>query len=352
MRYRIFVNHMKWPQVADAFPKLFEWREVTVIEVAQDQVASYYAVCHEATGGESFTLYGEDHRGYWAKADGTTEFISKFIKPPFTEEEFKRYFRKLDKKHGKEKRRKEEQLEEFGDNGKKERPSPLSYKPGVFVSKTHDLRLVYRVRYAKRPGQPLLVLFHGGGGEGTDNIKPLYGFLVKQKYVSGVLRDRDCTVLLPQFSDTGGYKTQDYIAAVKDLCDLIAADAQSDTDRIYCMGGSFGGRCSWLCAYLFPDYFACSMPMMGALDEPLVPETLTPDALSHMKDIPIWVSHSADDTVVHIDRDDEAVAVLRELGAPVKYTRVDGKGHHYLVPFFLKTEPWADWMFAQKRQNK
>lgn len=56
--------------------------------------------------------------------------------------------------------------------------------------------------------------------------------------------------------------------------------------------------------------------------------------------------------MVSIDRDDATVAVLWELGAPVKYTRVDGKGHRFLVSFFLKTEPWDEWMFAQKQTVK
>ena len=94
------------------------------------------------------------------------------------------------------------------------------------------------------------------------------------------------------------------------------------------------------------------MPLMGELSHPDLPEPLTAEALSHMKDLPVWAAHSADDTVVPVGRDDEAVAVLRELGAPVKYTRTDGKGHRTLVSYFLKTEPWAEWMFGQKKPDR
>ena len=92
--------------------------------------------------------------------------------------------------------------------------------------------------------------------------------------------------------------------------------------------------------------------MMGQLRDPSVPKPLTPETLARMKDLPLWVAHSDDDTTVPVDCDDEAVAALRTLGAPVKYTRVTGKGHHSLVPYFLKTEPWDEWMFAQKRQDR
>ena len=233
---------------------------------------------------------------------------------------------------------------------------PFAFKSDIYVSKTQGLRFPYRVKYAKKPGQPLLVFFHGGGATGTDNLRPLWEFrfgpypeLFPRLKRKGLFA-RDFTVLIPQ-APPGKYTLPDYVSAVRELSGTAAADAGSDPDRVYCMGISNGGRCAWLSAYLFPDYYACAMPLMGELNHPALPDPLTPEALLHMKEIPVWVSHSADDPIVSVDRDDEVVALLQELDAPVRYTRVDGKGHKHLVSYFFKTEEWADWMFSQSNSK-
>ena len=232
----------------------------------------------------------------------------------------------------------------------------VAFRSNVHETGTEELRIPYRVKYAKKPGQPLLVFFHGGGSVGTDNLRPLWEYLngpYPELFPWGKrmpLFQRDFTVLIPQ-SPPGRYTNADYVSAVKELSETVAAQAEADTGRIYCMGFSRGGYCTWLSADLFPDYYACAMPLMGALWDPALPDPLTPEALSHMKELPIWVSHAADDPVVPVDRDDEVVALLQELGAPVKYTRADGKGHRYLVSYFFQTEEWADWMFSQKKPD-
>lgn len=232
----------------------------------------------------------------------------------------------------------------------------FSYKAGHFSDKTRRQKFPYRVKYAKEPGQPLLVFFHGAGAAGTDNLRPLWEYLfgpypelfplLKRKD----LLKRDITVLIPQMDLLHGYRDPEYVYAVKELAGQLAEQTGADTDRIYCAGHSRGGACAWLSAYLFPDFYACAMPLMGSLYHPELPSSLTTEALTHMKDLPIWVAHSADDTVASVERDDETVAVLRSLGAPVKYTRIDGKGHNRLVSYFLKTEPYGEWMFSQKRK--
>ena len=356
MTYHVFVNAEKFPQFSEKFPLVGRWGTLAVIEVREDQVAELYAMVYALTGLEDgCTLIDENHRGYRPRADGSAVLMDKNTKWPYAAKEWEKDYQSSMKGLNKEISARDALLREYGADAREEDGSILSYKPGRYVSKTHNLWFPYRVKYAKKPGQPLLVFFHGGGEVGTDNIRPLWNYL-EGPYPEWFparkrrpLFKRDFTVLIPQSTQSGAYEYHDYIAAVKDLCEQIAEEAQTDMTRIYCMGGSWGGAGTWLSAYLFPDFYACAMPMMGELYHPDLPWPPTPETLSHMKALPIWVSHSADDTVVSIDRDDATVAVLRELGAPVKYTRVNGKGHHYLVPYFLKTEPWAEWMFAQKR---
>ena len=349
MNYHLFVNTAKYPQIAETFEVIGRWGDGAVVEVKEDQIASFCELVFALTGHkEGSTMVGEDHYVYRAKADGTAQLCDRYEKWPYTAAEWERHFEKNKRQLTRERKKRDELLEKFEADTKKERGSSLPYKSGRYVSKTHGLWFPYRVKYAQKPGQPLVVFFHGGGEVGTDNVKPMFGYLSKRQMWSE-FNKRDCTVLIPQSSQSGVYEYHDFIAAVKDLCEAVAVQAGADLTRVYCIGGSWGGAGTWLSAYLFPSFYACAVPLMGYLLHPSLPESLTPESLAHMKELPVWVAHSADDTTVPIGRDDETVAVLRELGAPVKYTRVDGKGHHHLVSYFLKTEPWAEWMFAQKK---
>ena len=349
MKYHINVGKRSDSALTDRFPVVGEVSEFRIIEVTDTQLDELRAILLQETGKAECGMVGEDHFIYRLTEDRVL-FTTKYEKWPFTAQEWEKRLNKQDRKAAKEREKRDALLTEYGEDAKEEHVSLLPYKPGVYVSKTHHLWFPYRVKYAKKPGQPLLVFFHGGGAPGTDNIRHLYSFL--KQSTRRIPGKYDCTVLLPQCSQEGNYEYPEYIAAVKELCERIAAQAHADLSRVYCMGGSFGGYCTWLSAWLFPDFYACAMPLMGQLSHPDLPNPLTPEALAHMKDLPVWVAHSADDTVVPIARDDETVAVLRELGTPVKYTRVDGKGHHYLVPYFFKTEPWDEWMFAQKKSTE
>ena len=359
MKYHINLGKRSASALTERFPVVGECSDFRIAEATDGQLDAVRTILQKETGRNELrvSMVGEDHRPYLLTEDRVV-LATKYEKWPFTEREWEEYFQKQDRQAAKERHKRDALLAKHRGDAREERGSPLSYKPGYYVTKTHGLWFPYRVKYAKKPGQPLLVFFHGGGSVGTDNLRPLY------EYKDGPypewfpwrkrapLYKSDMTVLIPQSSQSGAYQYHDYIAAVKDLCEQIAEEAQTDMTRIYCMGGSWGGAGTWLSAYLFPDFYACAMPMMGELYHPDMPWPPTPETLSHMKALPIWVSHSADDTVVSIDRDDATVAVLRELGAPVKYTRVNGKGHHYLVPYFLKTELWAEWMFAQSKKKQ
>ena len=123
----------------------------------------------------------------------------------------------------------------------------LFFKTGEYAGETTGLRFPYRVKYAKRPGQPVLVFFHGGGSVGTDNLRPLWEYLFGPYPELFPLRkrrqlfQRDFTVLIPQ-APPGNYMLADYVSAVKELGGKVAAYAGSDLNRVYCFGISNGGR--------------------------------------------------------------------------------------------------------------
>ena len=139
-------------------------------------------------------------------------------------------------------------------------------------------------------------------------------------------------------------KSDAYVASVKKLTESLAKDGSIDMNRIYVFGNSLGGGVTWRFAYNHPDFCACAMPVIGAL------YTTDECDFTRLVSLPIWVAHSSDDKIVSIDSDDNAVARIKELGGNIKYTRWDKHGHAMAGKFYFR-ENWADWMFAQNKNN-
>lgn len=206
----------------------------------------------------------------------------------------------------------------------------------------NDICFPFRLHVSKETNKPLFVLFHGAGALGNDNVKQLFDHIPLYKQV---LKE-DCNILLPQApfgSNRGDDKVQCYIKAVKKLIDELPVDF--DRKRIYIAGTSFGGFCVWHIAYLFPEYFAAAVPVMGGL---YFGNNFNGYDLHRLTKTPLWVAHSSDDTNVRIDSDDFCVSELEKLGADIKYTRWDKYGHSMYKRFY-KNENWVEWCLSKKR---
>lgn len=175
---------------------------------------------------------------------------------------------------------------------------------------------------------------------GNDNLKQLFDNLPLYKQ----LLKTDCNILLPQapFGSNRGEAMQNYIKSIKRLVDELPADF--DRKRIYIIGTSFGGCCVWQLVYLFPEYFAAAVPVMGGL---CLDRDYEKYDIGLLVKTPIWAAHSSDDTNVKIDSDDYYAAELKKLGADIKYTRWDKYGHTMSGKFY-RTEKWAEWCLSKK----
>lgn len=210
-----------------------------------------------------------------------------------------------------------------------------------YNDKENNMFFPFHLRKSKGVNKPLFILFHGAGAMGTDNIKqlfdniPLYRQLLKE----------DCNILLPQApfgSNQGGEATENYVKSVKKLIDELPIDF--DRKRIYIAGTSFGGFCIWNLVYLFPEYFAAAVPVMGCL---CVDSDYEKYEIKRLAKTPIWAAHSSDDTNVRIDSDDFFLAELEKLGADIKYTRWNKYGHKMSSKFYKK-EKWAEWCLSKE----
>lgn len=213
-----------------------------------------------------------------------------------------------------------------------------------YNDKENEMCFPFRLYTTKAKNKPLFILFHGAGAMGNDNIKQLFDNIPLYKQI---LKE-DCNILLPQApfgSNKGVDVTQNYIKSVKKLIDELPIDF--DRQRIYIAGTSFGGFCVWHLVYLFPEYFAAAVPVMGGLSFNCDFEKYD---VRRLTGIPLWVAHSSDDTNVRIDSDDYYVAELEKLGADIKYTRWNKYGHSMYKRFY-KTEKWVEWCLSKEMKK-
>lgn len=249
-----------------------------------------------------------------------------------------RYYKRYKKKQNRAATNIEKKLSRSGDGIKKVYGGRFSaYK---YTDRENKICFPFRLRASKNKNEPLFVLLHGAGAMGSDNFKQLFDNIPLYKQ----LLKTNCNILLPQapFGSNRGEAMQNYIKSIKKLTDELPADF--DRKRIYIIGTSFGGCCVWRLIYLFPEYFAAAVSVMGSL---------CPDRRYEKYDIrrlvktPIWAAHSSDDTNVKIDSDDYYAAELKKLGADIKYTRWDKYGHTMSGKFY-RTEKWAEWCLSKK----
>jgi len=210
-----------------------------------------------------------------------------------------------------------------------------------YTDKINNMSFPFRLYLSKEKNRPLFVLFHGAGALGNDNIKQHFENTRLYKHI---LKE-ECNILSPQapYGANRGYDLiQNYIKSVKKLIDDLPIDI--DRKRIYIVGTSFGGCCVWHISYMFPDYFAAAVPVMGKL---FFDNNFDSYDIKRLTKTPMWVAHSSDDTNVTIDSDDYCVEGLNKLGADIKYTRWTKYGHSMSNKFY-KTEKWAEWCLEKE----
>lgn len=161
---------------------------------------------------------------------------------------------------------------------------------------------------------PLIIQLHGAGerGDGKESLS-----LVDFHGFSKVIADKEfpCLFVMPQCPADSFWaaKVESIIAFIRQLTEEFDVDPK----KIYLTGLSMGGFGTWYTAMARPDLFAAIAPVCGggmAWNAPVL-------------SMPIWAFHGACDTVVSPSQSDEMVAVLKSVGADVKYSRIEGVGH-------------------------
>ncbi|PAP76642.1 dienelactone hydrolase family protein [Rubrivirga marina] len=204
------------------------------------------------------------------------------------------------------------------------------------------------------PGEtyPLVVVFHGAGEIGTDNLAHLDRFPktwarpeVRQRFPSFVLAPQmpERSAIYNGPAETAGRYSRPGppLHTALALIDSLRQSLPVDGSRIYAVGFSMGASTTWNALALRPDLFAAAVPIAG------VPPALT--EAERVTRTPLWVVHGTADTANPIGPDRAMVERLHsEPGAEVRFWEVDGLWHA-VPPRLLAGTDLMEWLFAHRR---
>lgn len=239
-------------------------------------------------------------------------------------------------------------------------PAQLSAAAEDFEAKTYahaDGKILsYRIHIPRNQNPakklPLILLFHGAGERGDDNLRQLrHGGEAMMAYVNKTTTP--VIILAPQCpngkqwvdtpwgadSHTMPAKPSETMQLVIDLLAEVRAKFPVDETRIYVTGLSMGGFGTWDILQRMPETFAAAMPVCGGGDSAMAVK---------IKDIPIRVFHGGIDTVVKTKRSQDMVAALKAAGSKVEYTEYEGIAHDSWTKTYADDKNLA-WLLAQKK---
>ena len=205
------------------------------------------------------------------------------------------------------------------------------------------------------PGKkyPLVILFHGAGERGTNNVAQLvHGATdllnyMKEKGIEGYFIAGQCPSG-KQWVDTPWSlmahrmpeQPSESMALMIELIEKTMKELPVDRNQVLVTGISMGGYGTWDIVQRHPDWFAAAMPCCGGGDATLAWK---------IRDVPIWAFHGDKDTVVPFKRSRDMVAALWAVNGKIRYREYPGVGHGCWGPTYADWDNVLAWFFAQRR---
>jgi len=196
---------------------------------------------------------------------------------------------------------------------------------------------------------PLILWFHGYGGERGDNNRTQLGH---SKYIFSKGENKSSYpffVLFPQCpSDnpawyTGKNKDDQMAAVALAMVEQICKEYPVDENRIILFGISGGGTACWRMFAENPHRFAAVVPTAAGPCEPSLIEALPTN-------VPVWVFMFDGDTGIQPQRVRQMLKAMQERGVKVGVTEFSGSSHNAWEPAFTNMHV-LDWMLLQHRDR-
>ena len=183
---------------------------------------------------------------------------------------------------------------------------------------------------------PLIVQLHGAGerGEGKEDLDK-----VDVNGFSHLLKDAEfnCIVIMPQCPPDTFWAAR--VESVIAFIEQLKEEYNVDEDRVCLTGLSMGGFGTWYTSMARPDLFAAIAPVCGG------GMAWNAGVLT----MPVWAFHGAEDPVVSVSQSDEMTTALKNCGADVTYTRLDGVEHNAWD--YAYNEKLMEWLLSKKRNK-
>lgn len=207
----------------------------------------------------------------------------------------------------------------------------ISKKIEVTVSLKYLLSLP--AGYDENKKYPLVIFLHGSGERGT-NLNKVKNQGIPMEIAAG--KSFPFIMAAPQCPDDDQWNPD----ALNVLYQELVSTYNVDIKRVYLTGLSMGGYGVWKFAETYPEYFAALAPICGGG---------TPDYVSVLKDIPVWVFHGEQDNVVPLAEADTLVKTLKSCGGNVKFTVYPDLGHNSWTRTYSNPD-FYNWLLAQKKK--
>lgn len=190
--------------------------------------------------------------------------------------------------------------------------------------------------YTTNSKWPLLLSLHGSGERGN-NIDD-----VKKWGIHKILREDNnfpFIVVSPQCPSGEIWEMQ--FNMLKELLDEIEDNYSIDKEREYLTGYSLGAYGTWNFAILNPERFAAIVPVSGG--------AISPKKAMSLKQLPIWVAHGDNDTVVEFEESKRIVDCLEKYNPNIIFKVYKGAGHEVCTLAYEEPELYQ-WLLRQKRK--
>ena len=182
---------------------------------------------------------------------------------------------------------------------------------------------------------PLIIHVHGAGNRGSDISKMAHGGALGELEKG---RKINAVVVAPQCHSETWFEL---FHVLLEFIDDRRNRPDIDIDRVYVMGISMGGYCTWQLCISRPDWFAAAVPVCGG--------GMYWEA-DKFRNIAVWAFHGALDESVLPEESVHMVRSINQCGGHAKITIVPDCDHNVWDYTFASDEMW-DWLFKQKKER-
>lgn len=194
--------------------------------------------------------------------------------------------------------------------------------------------------YDARGGEfwPIILYLHGKDERGADCARLSKSGL--PKYIES--NPIPFIVVAPQCPSDSEWVF--HLDSLTQLIERVMGEYRVDPSRVYLTGLSMGGIGSWHLGIAYPEMFAAILPISGGT----YPFLGYPEAVTRVKDVPIWAFHGIDDDVLPIRLTQVLVDALVKAGGNIRYTYYENTGHDAWTRTYANPEVY-DWLLRHSK---